>query len=444
MKRLEADMRLRGALLACVGLATACTRGAQETPDADHDHSHAAAKASAEHGEHDEDAAEPLDAHHAAFHARACENDVRLTAEAVARYGIEVGPAEARPLRPTVSAPGHLAFPQGAIARVGAPVEGRIAEIRVRTGDTVAQGDVLLVIESAELGESQSDFLQKRTLARSTGPAVELAQGALSRAQELYDRVQGIALSEVQSREAELRAAERERDVTQAAFAAAASRLRLLGLGDAAIRALEESGAVEPRLSVAAPLAGRVVELAATIGELVGPQKDRLVVVGDARTLWAIAEVSESRLAEVALGAPALVRVPALGERSCAGAVAAVATALEASTRTAEVRVAIPNPDGAMLPGMFVQVEIESSVGAGAPVLSVPDAAVLTIEGRASVFVPLEPGASAFCVHEVEVGAPVGDYVPILSGLQPGEIVVVAGTFRLKAEHGKGTAEHQH
>jgi hypothetical protein len=65
-----------------------------------------------------------------------------------------------------------------------------------------------------------------------------------------------------------------------------------------------------------------------------------------------------------------------------------VATALEAATRTAEVRVIVPNPDGALLPGMFLQVEIESSAGASGPVLAVPDAAVLTIEGRPAVFLP--------------------------------------------------------
>jgi multidrug efflux pump subunit AcrA (membrane-fusion protein) len=169
-----------------------------------------------------------------------------------------------------------------------------------------------------------------------------------------------------------------------------------------------------------------------------------LVVVGDARTLWAIAEVSESRLAEVALGAPARVLVPAFGDLVRTGEVAAVATALEAATRTAEVRVVVPNPDGALLPGMFLQVEIESSAGASGPVLAVPDAAVLTIEGRPAVFLPVAPGASVFCKHEVEVGAPVGDHFPILAGLQPGALVVVSGTFRLKAELGKGAAEHQH
>ena len=58
--------------------------------------------------------------------------------------------------------------------------------------------------------------------------------------------------------------------------------------------------------------------------------------------------------------------------------------------------------------------------------------------------VPIEPGGSTFCKHEIEVGTPVGTQVPVLAGLAPGELVVVAGTFRLKAEHGKSSAQHEH
>jgi multidrug efflux pump subunit AcrA (membrane-fusion protein) len=317
-------------------------------------------------------------------------------------------------------------------------------EIRVRSGDAVKKGDTLLVIESPELGVAQSEYLQKRTIATASGPAVELARNSLERAKVLYDRVQGIALSDVQRREAELRAAERDKEIARSEEAAAFNRLLLLGMNEQAIRTLEETGRVEPRFASVAPLDGRIVEISATIGELVNPEKDRLLVVGDLSALWAIAEVSETRFSEIDVGAPARVKVPALGHSTCEGRVAAVATVLEASTRTAEVRIEVPNPDGTMLPGMFIQVEIESSRGGEAAVLTVPDGAVLTIEGRPSVFVPIEPGSSSFCKHEIEVGAQVGTLVPVLSGLRPGELVVVAGTFRLKAEHGKASARHEH
>jgi cobalt-zinc-cadmium efflux system membrane fusion protein len=415
-----------------IGALASCARSGEASHDEQgHDDEHA-----------EEEQASKSDPHHIAEDRVWCEDDVALSEEALARYGIEVEPVRELTLVPKVSAPGHLAFPQGSVARVGSAVEGRIVELRVRSGDRVEPGDTLLVVESPELGKAQSEYLQKRTIAATAGPALDLARDALERAKELHDRVQGIALSDVQRREAELRMAERDREVARADEEAAYSRLLLLGMDEKGIQALEETRKVEPRLAIRAPIEGKIVEVSTTLGELVGPDKDRLLVVGDLRTLWAIAEVSETRLSEVAIGAQASVKVPALGDEDWEGKVAAVPTVLEASTRTAEVRIEVPNPDERMLPGMFIQVEIASSRGAAAPVLAVPDGAVLTIEGRPSVFVPIGPGI--FCKHEIEVGPPVGTHIPVLSGLKPGELVVVAGTFRLKAEHGKASAQHEH
>lgn len=395
-------------------------------------------------GRSEEHAEEKSDPHHIAEDRRDCEDDVTLPEGAVERYGIEVEPVREVTLTATISAPGHLAFPQGAVARVGSAVTGRVAELRVRSGDRVAKDEPLLVIESPMLGEAQSDYLQMRTVVLTAGPALELARSGHERARQLYDSIQGVALSEVERREAELRQAERDLDLARAAQAAARDRLLLLGMSEAGIQELEETSKIEPRVSLRAPIGGRVVEVSATLGELVDPGKDRLVVIGDLSTLWAIAEVSESRLAEVAVGATARVKVPALQDAGCEGRVAAIPTTLEASTRTAEVRIDVPNPDEAMLPGMFIQVEIESSRGAGTKTLAVPDGAVLDVEGRSSVFVPTESGGNVFCKHEVEVGTPVGEQIPVLGGLTAGELVVVSGAFRLKAEHGKAAAKHEH
>lgn len=431
-------LRLRAAVLPLLLAAAPLVSCSPEAGEGD-EHGHA--DEGAEHAGH---AGAKTDPHHTAEGRPGCEDDVALPEAALERYGIAVASVRATVLTPTVSAPGHLAFPQGAVARVGCAVAGRISEVRVRSGDAVAAGDTLLVVDSSALGEAQSEYLERRVVATTAGPALELARQALARAQELYTTVQGVALSEVQRREAELRAAERDQEIARASAAAAQSRLLLLGLTEQGVRELEETGKVESRLAVTAPIAGRVVELSAMLGELVGPEKDRLAVVGDLSVLWAIAEVSESRLAEVAVGAAARVQVPALVHPGHAGRVSAIATMLEPATRTAEVRIEVPNPDGTLLPGMFIEVEVESSRAAGAPVLAVPDAAVLTVEGSACVFVPVEAGGSVFCKHEVEVGAPIGANIPVLSGLSEGDLVVVSGAFRLKAEHGKASAQHEH
>ena len=448
---LAASARLVLAALACAALAAGCERqgksaepsgGEEREEHADHEE-HGEHAEHEEHGEHEREP-ELGDAHHLAEGRPHCEEDVALSPDALARYGIEVAPVRAMALAARISAPGHLAIPEGALARVGAPAAGRVAELRVRSGDRVAAGDTLLVVSSPALAEAQSDYLRKRALAAGAEPALELAEQALARAEELRERAQGIALAEVQKRALERGAAERELAMARALERAGRQRLELFGMRAEAIAALEEGGALEPRIAVEAPIAGRVIELGAALGDWIEPADDRAVVVADLSTLWAIAEVSESRQAEVQLGAAAEIEIPALQEPRRAGRVAALAPVLEAATRTVEVRIELENADGRLLPGMFLQVEIESSQSAGAARLAVPDGAVLSVAGKPSVFVPIAPGASTFCRHEIEVGAPIGEHVPVLSGLAEGELVVVAGAFRLKAEHGKAAAQHEH
>ena len=58
--------------------------------------------------------------------------------------------------------------------------------------------------------------------------------------------------------------------------------------------------------------------------------------------------------------------------------------------------------------------------------------------------VPVEPGSGLFCKHAIEVGTPVEEQIPVLAGLEVGQLVVVDGTFRLKAENGKAAAQKEH
>mgnify|MGYP000853132127 FL=1 len=94
-------------------------------------------------------------------------DEVKLTAEAIERYGVKVQPAQLWALKPTFVAPARVGFNTEAMAHVGSPLRGRAVELKVRLGDTVKRGDALLVVESPELGEAQNDFFQKRIAAQS-------------------------------------------------------------------------------------------------------------------------------------------------------------------------------------------------------------------------------------------------------------------------------------
>jgi cobalt-zinc-cadmium efflux system membrane fusion protein len=372
-------------------------------------------------------------------------DEVKLTPEAVERHRIRVEPARKRALRPTFSAPARLALSAEAVAHVGSAVKGRVAELKAKVGDTVKRGDVLLVVESPELGEAQLDFVQRRAAVGAAELLFEAARTSLERAKKLYEGSQGITLAELQKRETESKTAEVNVRTARTAVTAAGHRLRLLGMGEAEVDQLGKTEQINPQFAVRSPIGGRVTEREVTLGELVAPEDDRLLVVADMTKLWVLADVPEAKLKGLKPQAEARVTLAAMPGEKLAGVVSFVSHAVDPATRTATVRVEVDNPAGQLRPGMFGTIEITTAGDdAGAEVLAVPDEAVQTVEGGPAVFVPVEGEENTFARRAVTVGNRVGGWVPVLSGLKEGEPVVVSGTFVLKADLGKAGAAHEH
>jgi len=372
------------------------------------------------------------------------KDEVKLTPEAVRRYGVRTGIAKRRKLDASFVAPGRVALNGEATAVVGSIVAGRVIELKVKVGDSVSKGDALLVVESTELGEAQGDYLQKRTAVTGATAAVEPARSAAERARGLFEKSQGISLTEVQRREADFAAARGALATATGAADAALNKLLLLGMTPEAVERLTETGRLDPRSVIRAPISGVVIERPVTLGELVKPERERVLVVADVSTLWVVADVPEARLREVAVGAKATVSVGAVGDQTYAGRVSQIGMSVDAATRAAAVRIEV-KADPLLKPGMFAQVELVSAAAAGeagAAVLAVPEGAVQTVEGKPSVFVPVLGEANTFAARAVGVGRPVGGWLPVTSGLVEGERIVTAGTFILKADLGKsGAAE---
>src|SRR5262245_54912684 len=127
----------------------------------------------------------------AAADAHAHDGEVRIPADAAARYGLAVETAQRHVLQPTLHAPARVGFDTESMAHVGSPLRGRVAEVPVRVGDPVRVGQVLVVIESPDLGEAQAEYLQRRVAVQTAGPSVDLTQVAWERAKGLYERSQG-------------------------------------------------------------------------------------------------------------------------------------------------------------------------------------------------------------------------------------------------------------
>ncbi len=370
-------------------------------------------------------------------------DQVDLPLDVLQRHGVRVETAEKRVLVPTFRVPAQVAFNSEGIAHVGIPVKGRVAEIRVRLGDEVERGQCLLVVESAELGEAQSDYLVKRAAARNGVPGVELARSAHERARGIFEKDQGIALAEVQKREADLRAAEAGLRAAESQEMAARNRLVLLGLAPESIEQLATSREIDPVFPVCAPIAGRVIEREATLGEFVGPEREALVVLADMQKLWILADVPGGRLNELREGARARVLLGSGEEHWCEGIVSFISPALDPATRSVRVRIEPREQHGELRPGIFAQAEIESANGERGPVVAVPEAATQTIEGRTVVFVPVAGKDRTFEPRWVRCGEPVLGQVAVLEGLSEGEPYVAEGSFLLKAELLKSTAAEE-
>jgi Cu(I)/Ag(I) efflux system membrane fusion protein len=155
----------------------------------------------------------------------------------------------------------------------------------------------------------------------------------------------------------------------------------------------------------------------------------RLYRIAALERIWVEAEVYESELPLVWVGQPASVTLPNLPGRRFEGSVGWVYPSLAGATRTARLRVELANPELALRPEMFANVELRAERGEG---LLVPQSAVLHAGARSFAFVEL--GAGRFEPREVELGLRSGEEVEVVAGLAEGERVVASGTFLIASE----------
>jgi cobalt-zinc-cadmium efflux system membrane fusion protein len=367
--------------------------------------------------------------------------EITLTSEAVNKYAIKTEHAESQAFTPIFVAPGEVSFDTDRISQVGSAVPGRVVELLVRVGDKVNKGDGLVVVDSPELGTAQSDYLQKRVAVGVATPAVGLARSAYDRAKRLAQS-ENITLSELQRREGELKAGEGNLQMADSALSASLNRLRLLGMDDQAIADLEGDGKIDCKFIIRAPMSGQIVERAMTLGQLVSPDKDSLITIIDLSTVWVLADVPQSRLMDVTIGAAA--RVISDDQSDVReGTVSFIPPQLDSSTRSASVRIVVKNDSGSLRAGIFCKVEIATSKSllAAKSVVLIPQEAVQNIDGTPSVFVPVDGKSDTFMAKSITIGPAAGGKVTVEEGLSPGQPFVSSGTFVLKAEPGKSTIE---
>jgi membrane fusion protein, copper/silver efflux system len=314
---------------------------------------------------------------------------VKVSPERMQTLGVKTALAEEQSLEATVRAVGRLEINERAIVDVAPRFDGWIEHLYVSaTGDSVKRGETLFSVYSPELVSAYKEL----SIAKDLSQATEAADPA---ARERVDR---------------LAAAVRE-------------RLKNWDMGAGATR-VDSS-----HLRFSSPTNGIVLEKQAVEGMRFSAGTP-IYRIADLSTLWVIADVYEQDLTRVKVGQTAMIGIDAFPDRHFSARLSYIYPTLNASTRTTQVRLELPNPDGQLRPGMFAHVDI--AIGNVRPRLTVPLSAVIDDGSRQVVLLALDEGR--FKPQPVKLGLRNENFVEILDGLQPGDRVVVSASFLIDAE----------
>ena len=276
---------------------------------------------------------------------------------------------------------------------------GRVVDIKAKLGDYVNKGQTLLLINSPDISQAFSDYQKFKA-------DEQLAAKQLARAQLLYDKG-AIALADLETaQDADAKA--------KVDLQTAVQRVKVLG---------GNVNTPSPLLPVVAPISGWIVDQQITGGTGVKSldNSPNLFTIADLSTVWVLCDVYEDTLSRVQVGDTAQITLNAYPDRIFPGKVVNISAVLDPTTRTAKVRIELPNSQGIMRPGMFVTATFKAVKATEREVI--PGAAVVHLHDKDWVFLPA--GDKKFRRESVQLGPQASDgTIQVLSGLKPGEKVV--------------------
>jgi len=275
---------------------------------------------------------------------------------------------------------------------------GRVVDLKVKLGDSVKKGQTLLVISSPDLAAAMSDY--QKAVADEV-----LSRKALDRAQLLYDKG-AIAAKDLET-------AQDLEDKAKVDVSTSEQHVRVLGA---------DPGHPSPLIDLRAPVAGTIVEQNVSGFEGVKSLDNtpNLFTIADLDEVWVVCDVFENDLGDVHLGDSAEIKLNAFGERLFRGTVVDISRVLDPNTRSAKVRIVLPNGDGALRPGMFAVAKFRSRKMTDRVV--VPATAIMRLHDKDWVFrkqadrrfrrvVVQADGLSPDGMQEIRQGVKAGDEV---------------------------------
>jgi membrane fusion protein, copper/silver efflux system len=314
---------------------------------------------------------------------QAAQGGVTVSPAMMQNLGIRLAKVEVREIAPTVRSVGQVALDQRLISEVQTLTPGFVESLSVRAeGEPIGAGRVIAEVYSPDLLAAENEYR-----------ALLASRSAVS---------------------ATLRSAARR-------------RLLLLGAPSSLVAKLDRGGAPQRTYPVVARSSGVVTTIGARPGGQVSLGQSIVTIQGLGRVL-VIADVPEASLGRVHVGQPAEIAFPAYPGDTRRGAVDYIFPSLNAQSRTARVRITLPNPGGRLKQGMLANVMLQ---GGGGMAIVVPSEAVIDT-GRRQLVIVRRNGS--FVPQNVEIGRDYDQWTEILAGLQPGEQVVASGQFLIDSE----------
>ncbi|MGB5872786.1 MAG: efflux RND transporter periplasmic adaptor subunit [Bacteroidota bacterium] len=315
----------------------------------------------------------------------------------VQNIGVQTAPAEKVNLYRAIRTVGHVDYNEETLSRVNIKFSGWIEKLHIdKTGQMVRRGQAMLEIYSPELVSTQEEYLL---------------------AVRNVKKLEGSTFSEVT-------------ESSRSLLESARRRLLYWDISEGQIKDLEEKGTISKTVTLFAPVKGVVIDKMAEEGMRVVPGMD-LFRIADLTEIWVYAHIYEYEVPWVKVGQPAEMDLPYIPGRTFKGKVDYIYPYLDQKTRDIKVRLVFQNPDLELKPQMYVNVQLESRLGAD--VTAVPTEAVIRSGKRNIVFVAR--GGGKFEPRDVVLGPEgQGGLVQVLAGIQPGEEVVTSAQFLLDSE----------
>lgn len=427
------------------------TRPASAAKHDDHDHDHgpaapqtrpaADAHAGHDHGhDHgDEDDAAGEGGHSHARDPKTCQTHALrvqfASAQAVRKAGLRLSGVVERPMSNTLTANAELSYDRNRHAQVASPVAGRIWRVEKEVGQTVTQGELLALIDAAEVGRAKAELLQAAAELDLKNKTVKRlrasAESGFRTDAELQEAEAAVKLAGIRLFNAQQSLVNLGLLVGADELGANPDRqaVQFLGLPRELAQSLDPKKTTANLLPLLAPFEGVVIERSLVPGQVIETGK-ALMAIADTRQMWVNIDVPLADAPRLALGQGVYFRPDGAPDRGASGKISWISTAVDDQTRTVKVRAVVENSGGRLLANAFGKAEITLRQKATATVIP---AAAIQWEGCCHiVFVRLTE--DIFQVRKVRLGTEAGGFAEVTNGLLVGEVVVAEGSHVLKSE----------